>query len=60
MSKSDAAGCMVQWAVELSQFDIKYRPRTARGVQPDLILDQTAKPGRPSSKTDRPNADDGQ
>ena len=28
MSKPDAAGRMVQWAVKLSQFDIKYRPRT--------------------------------
>ena len=29
MSKLDAVGCMIQWAVELSQFDIEYRPRTA-------------------------------
>ena len=28
MSKPDAASHMVQWAVKLSQFDIKYRPRT--------------------------------
>ena len=28
MSKPDAASRMVQWAVKLSQFDIKYRPRT--------------------------------
>ena len=28
MSKLDAAGCMIQQAVELSQFDIKYKPRT--------------------------------
>ena len=33
MSKPDAAGCMVQWAVELSQFDIEYRPRTANKAQ---------------------------
>ena len=29
MSKLDAIGHMVQWAVELSQFDIEYRLRTA-------------------------------
>ena len=28
MGKPDAAGKMVQWAVELSQFDIDYSPRT--------------------------------
>ena len=28
MSKLDAAGHMVQWAIELSQFAIEYRPRT--------------------------------
>ncbi|XP_030949853.1 uncharacterized protein LOC115973743 [Quercus lobata] len=29
MNKPEAARRMVQWAVELSQFDIKYHPRTA-------------------------------
>ena len=33
MSKPDAVGRMVQWAVKLSQFDIEYRPRTAIKVQ---------------------------
>ena len=28
MGKPDALGRMVQWAVELSQFDIDYSPRT--------------------------------
>ena len=28
MNKSESIGRMVQWAVELSQFDIKYHPRT--------------------------------
>ena len=28
MSKLDAIGYIVQWAVELSQFDVEYRPRT--------------------------------
>ena len=33
MNKPEAAGRMVQWAIELSQFDIKYRPRTAIKAQ---------------------------
>ena len=28
MSKLDAIGYIVQWAVELSQFDVEYRTRT--------------------------------
>ena len=28
MSKLEATDRMVQWVIELSQFDIKYRPRT--------------------------------
>ena len=33
MNKLEAAGRMVQWAIELSQFDIKYHPRIAIKVQ---------------------------
>ena len=33
MNKLEAAGRMVQWAVELSQFDIKYHPKIAIKVQ---------------------------
>ena len=33
MDKLDAAGRMVQWAIELSQFDIDYRPRMAIKAQ---------------------------
>ena len=33
MNKPEAAGRMVQWAIELSQFDIKYHPRTAITAQ---------------------------
>ena len=41
MSKPDAAGRMVQWAVELSQFDIKYRPRTT--IKAQALADFIAK-----------------
>ena len=33
MSRPEAAGRMVQWAIELSQFDIEYLPRTAIKAQ---------------------------
>ncbi|XP_050259164.1 uncharacterized protein LOC126704182 [Quercus robur] len=33
MNKPEAAGRMVQWAIELSQFDIEYYPRTAIKAQ---------------------------
>ena len=33
MSKPDTARCMVQWAIELSQFDIEYKPRIAIKAQ---------------------------
>ena len=33
MGRPDVAGRMVQWAVELSQFDIDYRPRMAIKAQ---------------------------
>ena len=33
MNKPELAGRMVQWAIELSQFDIKYHPRTAIKAQ---------------------------
>ena len=33
MSKLDAAGCMIQWLVELSQLDIEYRPITVIKAQ---------------------------
>jgi len=29
MNKPEAAGQMIQWVIELSQFDIEYRPQTA-------------------------------
>ena len=29
MNKLEAAGRLIQWAVELSEFDIRYQPRNA-------------------------------
>ena len=33
MNKPEATGRMVQWAIELSQFDIEYHPRIAIKAQ---------------------------
>ena len=33
MNKIDAAGQLIQWVIELGQFDIKYRPRAAIKAQ---------------------------
>ena len=33
MNKPEAAGRTVQWAIEFSQFDIEYHPRTAIKAQ---------------------------
>jgi len=44
MNKPEAAGRMVQWAIELSQFDIEYHPLTAIKSQAlaDFIVEFTA------------------
>ena len=43
MNKPEAAGRMIQWAIELSQFDIEYLPRTAIKAQAlaDFIVEFT-------------------
>ena len=33
MNKIDAVGCLVQWAIELGQFDIEYRPQVVIKAQ---------------------------
>ena len=33
VNKLEAAGCLIQWAVELSEFDIRYQPRHAIKAQ---------------------------
>ena len=41
MNKPEAAGRMVQWAIELIQFDVEYRPRTA--IKAQALADFIAK-----------------
>ena len=44
MKQPEAAGRMIQWAIELSQFDIEYHPRTAIKAQTlvDFIAEFTS------------------
>ena len=37
MSSSEAAGRMALWAIELSEFDVQYRPRTA--IKGQIVVD---------------------
>ena len=41
MSNPEAAGRLALWAIELSEFDIQYRPRTA--IKGQIIVDFIAK-----------------
>ena len=56
MNKPEAVGRMVQWAIEFSQFDIKYHPRTAIKAQAlaDFIAEFTL-PDKdsPTNETER-------
>uniref|UniRef100_A0A2N9GAF3 Reverse transcriptase n=1 Tax=Fagus sylvatica TaxID=28930 RepID=A0A2N9GAF3_FAGSY len=56
MNKPDATGRLIQWAVELSEFDIEYRPRQAIKAQAlaDFIAEFTvAEEEPPEEKPDR-------
>ena len=48
MSSPEAAGRMALWAIELNEFDIQYRPRTA--VQGQIVTDSIAKYTQPEGK----------
>ena len=43
MSSPEAAGMMALWAIELSEFDVQYRPRTVvkRQIVADFIAEYT-------------------
>ena len=51
MGRPDAAGRMIQWAVELSQFDVDYKLRTAIKAQAleDFVTEFTAVDQDPKS-----------
>lgn len=52
MSRLEATGSMVQWAIELSQFDIEYKPRTAIKAQvlADFVTEFTMTNPNPEAK----------
>ena len=47
MNKLEAAGRLIQWAIELSEFDIRYQPRNAIKAQAlaDFITEFTSSHG---------------
>uniref|UniRef100_A0A2N9IAH4 Uncharacterized protein n=1 Tax=Fagus sylvatica TaxID=28930 RepID=A0A2N9IAH4_FAGSY len=55
MSKPDAAGWLVQWSIELSEFDIDYRPRTTIKAQAlaDFIAEFTSKDDEPTEDVEQ-------
>uniref|UniRef100_A0A2N9ED79 Uncharacterized protein n=1 Tax=Fagus sylvatica TaxID=28930 RepID=A0A2N9ED79_FAGSY len=55
MNKPDAAGRLIQWSIELSEFDIDYRPRTAIKAQflADFIAEFTLKDDEPTEDVEQ-------
>ena len=43
LQKQDTLGCLLKWAIELTQFDVEYKPRTAikRQALVDFIVEFT-------------------
>ena len=52
MNKPNAARRLIQWSIELSEFNIDYRPRTAIKVQAlaDFIAEFTTKDDEPKEE----------
>jgi hypothetical protein len=55
MNKPDAAGRLIQWSIELSEFDIDYRPQTTIKAQvlADFIAEFTTKDDEPKKTMNR-------
>ncbi len=55
MSKPDAAGRLIQWSIELSEFNVDYRPRTAIKAQTlvDFMAEFTVKENEPKEEEER-------
>jgi ribonuclease HI len=55
MNKPDAAGRLIQWSIELSEFDIDYRPRTTIKAQAlaDFIAEFTSKDDEPTEDVEQ-------
>ena len=55
MNKPKATGRMVQWAIELSQFDIQYHPRTV--IKAQALADFIAEFTFPDEKNPSPKVE---
>ena len=55
INKPDATGRLIQWSIELSEFDIDYRPRTAIKTQAlaDFIAEFTLKDDEPTEDVEQ-------
>jgi hypothetical protein len=55
MNKPDAAGRLIQWSIELSEFDIDYRPQTTIKAQAlaDYIAEFTTKDDEPKEDNEQ-------
>ena len=55
MNKMEAAGQLIQWAIELSEFDVKYQPRNAIKAQvlADFITEFTPSHGGLDEREDK-------
>ena len=55
MNKLEAAGQLIQWAIELSEFDVKYQPRNAIKTQAlaDFIVEFIPRHGDLDKREDR-------
>lgn len=52
MNKINATRCLIQWAIELGQFDIEYKPWVA--IKAQVLADFIAKFTHPQDKKDSP------
>ena len=53
LNKIDAAGRLIQWAIELGPFDIKYRPRAA--IKAQVLANFIAEFTYPCKEEEPPN-----
>ncbi len=55
MNKPDTVGRLIQWSIELSEFDIDYQPRTAIKAQvlADFIAEFTTKDNEPTEEDEQ-------
>ncbi|KAL0416745.1 UNVERIFIED_CONTAM: hypothetical protein Slati_3506400 [Sesamum latifolium] len=55
LGKPDTSGCLIKWAVELSEYDISYLPRTTIKAQAltNFVSEMTGTPSEEASKDEK-------